>query len=308
MRESTRTTSRGEAQEYEEKLRRDLRKQVMHGKKPSRMWPEAEREWLKERKHKRSILQDVQRFEYLQKFLQNHKLEDIDNDVIKKIIEAKEKEGVKPNTINRYLELIRAVLNCAKNDWKWIHAVPKIKLQYAGEAEPVWLKREQADRLIEELSKNPLTSNLRDMVIFALATGLREANITQLKWDKVDLKEKLLWVKAIHYKGKKAFGIPLNKKAIEILNKRKGEHNEYVFTYKGRPVAHCNNSAWIKAVERAGLNIRFHDLRHTWASWHVQSGTTLQELQELGGWSSYKMVLRYAHLSKGHLQLAADRI
>ena len=53
---------------------------------------------------------------------------------------------------------------------------------------------------------------------------------------------------------------------------------------------------------------RFHDLRHTWASWHVMHGTSLQELMELGGWKSYEMVLRYAHLAPEHLADAAARI
>ena len=48
--------------------------------------------------------------------------------------------------------------------------------------------------------------------------------------------------------------------------------------------------------------------RHTWASWHVQNGTPLHELQQLGGWSTYEMVLRYAHLSSEHLRTSAERI
>jgi integrase len=72
--------------------------------------------------------------------------------------------------------------------------------------------------------------------------------------------------------------------------------------YKGKPVLRANNHAWIKALARAGIaNFRWHDLRHTWASWHVQAGTPLNALQELGGWSDYKMVLRYAHLAPEHL-------
>jgi len=55
-------------------------------------------------------------------------------------------------------------------------------------------------------------------------------------------------------------------------------------------------------------DFRWHDLRHTWASWHVQNGTSLQELQQLGGWSSFEMVLRYAHLSGELLRSAANRI
>jgi integrase len=68
-------------------------------------------------------------------------------------------------------------------------------------------------------------------------------------------------------------------------------------------------SAWEHSLRRAGIeNFRFHDLRHTWASWHVMSGTSLQELMELGGWKSYEMVLRYAHLAPDHLKDAARRI
>ncbi len=68
-------------------------------------------------------------------------------------------------------------------------------------------------------------------------------------------------------------------------------------------------SAWKRALVRANIeNFRFHDLRHTWASWHVMNGTSLQELMELGGWKSYEMVLRYAHLAPEQLASAAARI
>ena len=70
-----------------------------------------------------------------------------------------------------------------------------------------------------------------------------------------------------------------------------------------------SSTAWDKAKQRAGIeDFRFHDLRHTWASWHVQSGTSLPELMELGGWKSYEMVLRYAHLAPEKLSSVAGRI
>ncbi len=84
--------------------------------------------------------------------------------------------------------------------------------------------------------------------------------------------------------------------------------DRWCFTYQGEPMR-AVGSAWERSLRRAGIEaFRFHDLRHTWASWHVMSGTSLPELMELGGWKSYQMVLRYAHLAPEHLSAAAQRI
>jgi integrase len=85
-----------------------------------------------------------------------------------------------------------------------------------------------------------------------------------------------------------------------------GKHPVFVFIYKDAPVAQTGTRAWKQAFERAGIeNFRWHDLRHTWASWHVQNGTRLQELMEPGGCASFEMVLRCAHLASEHLRDAA---
>lgn len=66
---------------------------------------------------------------------------------------------------------------------------------------------------------------------------------------------------------------------------------------------------WYKARKREGIeNFRWHDLRHTWASWHVQGGTPLYALQEMGGRSGPEMVQKCAHLTADHLALYADRL
>ncbi|TVT58823.1 MAG: tyrosine-type recombinase/integrase [Sedimenticola thiotaurini] len=62
-------------------------------------------------------------------------------------------------------------------------------------------------------------------------------------------------------------------------------------------------------MKQSGIeDLRFHHLLHTWASWHVMNGTSLQELMELGGWKSYEMVLRYAHVASEHLADSAAQI
>ena len=82
-----------------------------------------------------------------------------------------------------------------------------------------------------------------------------------------------------------------------------------MFTFHGRPVSKAGTKAWRAVLARTGItDFRWHDLRHTWASWHVQKGTPLHILQELGGWESSEMVRRYAHLCSDHLAAYADKL
>jgi len=147
------------------------------------------------------------------------------------------------------------------------------------------------------------------MAQFSLATGLRESNVTGLQWKDIDLLKRHTLVHPDQSKTKKSIPVPLNQEAIDLIKKQIGKHPIYVFTYKNNPITRCNNHAWRKALLRANIkDFRWHDLRHTWASWHVQNGTSLHELQQLGGWANFEMVLRYAHLSSQHLQVAAERV
>lgn len=281
-----------------------MREQVMMGKKPDYTWSQAELRWLKEMSHKRSLHDDISNFEWLEKHLSNLSLNKITKDVIEQTACKKEDSGVKASTVNRMLALIRSVLNKACKQWEWIEQVPNIRLRKENNSRMNWLTREQASKLLLELPPH-----LRDMARLALSTGLRESNVRELKWSEIDLINKHIIVPPEKSKNKKALNVPLNHDAIQVIKERIGKHHIYVFTYNDKCVWQCSTRAWRKALKRCGLDeFRWHDLRHTWASWHVQSGTTLQELFELGGWSSFDMVLRYAHLSSKHLTEAANRI
>ncbi len=155
----------------------------------------------------------------------------------------------------------------------------------------------EAERLIVELP-----DHLAAMVRFSLETGLRQANVTGLQWSQVDLVRRCAWIHPDQAKARKAIAVPLTNTAVLVLGGLIGKHQTHVFSYRDKPVMQPNNGAWIKALIRSGIvDFRWHDLRHTWASWHVQAGTPLHVLQELGGWESAEMVRRYAHLSSEHL-------
>ncbi|MGA9962955.1 MAG: site-specific integrase, partial [Azonexus sp.] len=167
-----------------------------------------------------------------------------------------------------------------------------------------FLTRQEADRLLRELP-----DHMADMVAFSLATGLRRSNVTGLQWSQVDLARQVAWIHADQAKARKAIPVPLNSEAMQIVTRQLGKHPTHVFTYKGNTIFQVSTKTWYAALKRAGIeNFRWQDLRHTWASWHVQNGTPMFALQEMGGWESPEMVRRYAHLAADHLAPYAERL
>jgi integrase len=139
-----------------------------------------------------------------------------------------------------------------------------------------------------------------------LATGLRESNALELEWQQIDMQRCVAWIQLDQAKAAKAIGVPLNEDAIAVLKAQIGKHLTHVFTYKGNPVAKAGTFAWRKALKRAGIEqFRWHDLRYTWASWHVQNGSPLHILKELVG-ASYEIVQRYANLASEYLAKFAE--
>ncbi len=301
---STGTSDRLAAEEFHDNVKVQLWRQSKLGVKPEKTWMDAVVRWLDESSYKKSLKTDKFHLRWLDPYLKNERLKDINREMIEKLAKIKSETGVSDARVNRMLALIRAILNRAADDWDWIDSAPKVRLRKEDNHRIRWLNRDEAKRLIAELPQH-----LADMAIFTLATGLRQSNVRDLKWRDVDVESRHAWVHADEAKGAKAIAVPLNADALAVLQRCRGKHTEYVFTFRGNSIFNVSTRAWRKALVRAGIeNFRWHDLRHTWASWHVQNGTSLQELQMLGGWSNFSMVLRYAHLSSAHLQAAAERV
>jgi integrase len=223
--------------------------------------------------------------------------------VVWKVIEGERRKGNTPATINRYLATMRSLLRMARDEWQWLDSIPKIRM-LPGEVErDRWLTKAEADQLIAVC-----LPHLAAIVRFALATGCRAREILGLEWKRVDLARQTAWLNLT--KNGTPRGVPLNRNAVSVLEEQIGKHPQYCFTYRGEPIkANISNKAWFSALEKAGLHdFRFHDLRHTWASWHRQSGTSCDELKELGGWKTRSMVDRYAKFATDHLAIAASRI
>ncbi len=271
---------------------------------PGKTWDEAVERWLHEQSHKASLHSDKSIIRWLNKYLSGIPLLDIDRSVVDSIHHKKLATGVANGTVNRTLALLRAILLRAVHDWEWLDSTPKVRLLREPTRRVRYLTRVQAIRLLHELPEH-----LSDMAAFSLATGLRKSNVTRLEWSQIDMRRSLAWIHADQAKSKKAIAVPLNADAMRILIARINRHQKFVFSYKGNPIEQVSTAAWYKALKRAGIyNFRWHDLRHTWASWHVQNGTPLYIVQELGGWESYEMVRRYAHFSSSHLAVYANKL
>lgn len=266
-------------------------------------WDDAEARWLVEKAGKASLHSDKFIFGWLRPYLQGKELQSIDRAFVDVIKMRKISTGVKPATVNRTLALVRSVLRAAR-DWEWTDGVPKIRLLAEPKKRVRYLLKSEAESLLIELP-----SHLSHMAAFSLATGLRKGNVLGLEWSQVDLAHRIAWIHPDQSKSRVAIGVPLNQDAIRILCLQLGVHPKFVFTYYGKPVHQTTTAAWYKALKRCGItNFRWHDLRHTWASWHVQGGTPLHALRELGGWESDSMVRRYAHFSVTHLAVYAGKL
>jgi len=329
VRQSTKTANASEAQELHDKSKAEAWRIAKLGEKPRRTWKEAVVRWSRETSHKATHESDRLHLNWLDRHLRDKYLDEIGRDVVdhltaergKEVKKGKRQDGtavtVSNATVNRTLEVLRAVLRRAATEWEWLDRVPKVRLLPMAKRRVRFLTHEEADRLLRELPVH-----IAEMMRFTLATGLRERNVTHLEWSQVDLERRHVVIHADQAKARKAIAVPLNADAVLVLRRQQGKHETRVFTYqppvpknkdkpapKPRPVVKANTKAWRKALATAGIkDFRWHDLRHTWASWHVQGGTPLHVLQELGAWESPEMVRRYAHLTSDHLRKYAEQL
>lgn len=305
VRLSTGTRDRGQAEEFETAARTRAWRQARLGERPLYPWDAARKRWLADQRRKDdpSVLTILN---WLDKHLKGRSVQEISREVVDELRALKAAEASEA-TADRHMERLRAILRKCRDDWQVIDSIPKVPMYRPRVPEPRWLTEAQFRRLCAKLPKH-----LKLAAQLAVQTGLRMRSQAQLEWSRVDLKRRRAWVPGYQMKAGRAVGIPLSSEAVRILRalrRQGGAKARFVHEWNGAPVDDFNTKAFKDAATAAGVApLRWHDLRHTWASWHVRKGTTLQELMQLGGWASYAMVLRYAHLAPDHLSKAAERL
>lgn len=206
------------------------------------------------------------------------------------------KEGASPRTINYELSLMSHAFNLARREWEWINENPvsKVSREKVNNMRERWLTFEEEERLLRASPRW-----LQELIIFSLETGLRQGEVLNLQWSQVDLFRKTITI--LEQKNKRKDVLPLNERALEVLKARaKVRHikTNYVFFNKnGNKIGSSTLiRAFHSAMNKVNLrNLRWHDLRHTFATRLVQGGVDIYTVQKLGRWKDIQMVMRYAH-------------
>ena len=301
-RRSTETTNRQTAQ----KIHDTVKGRIAEGKwigppeESERTFNELTERYMSEhsKPKKKSWPRDEISLDHLVPFFGDYTLSDVTPELISEYKTRRLRDGAKPATLNRELALSKHAFNIGLKEWGWCRENPfsKVKMERENNAR---------DRVLtygeEEVLLNACKKWLREIVTFALHTGARMGEILELTWKDVDLSRRVVVIrqgKTGHSKS-----IPLTPTAMEILKGRAGVrhlHSNLVFpSANGTRLSNRNlERAFTNALKKAKIeNLRFHDLRHTFASRLVMAGKDLYVIQRLLGHREPRMVQRYVHHS-----------
>ena len=209
-----------------------------------------------------------------------------------------------PATVNRYMNVLSHAFTLAVNDWEWVDNHPMHKLNKLRESRGRvrYLDDGERKRLLQSCkqSKNPY---LYIAVVLALSTGARRGEILGIRWPDVDFDRQVV---ILHdTKNKERRVLPITGHALELMwehQKIRRIDTTLIFPSLEDPKQYQDiRAAWENALVDAKIeDFRFHDLRHSAASYLAMNGASLAEIAEVLGHKTLQMVKRYAHLSEAH--------
>jgi len=216
-------------------------------------------------------------------------------------------EGLSASTCNHYVKLLKHSLNLAI-DWSLLEINPAVRVPLFHEDNKMenYLSGAELEKLMAVL-KTDENKAICQIIMYLLSTGARLNEALQATWSQIDMPRRIWRIPASNSKSKRIRSVPLNDSALDVLRLLDSD-SEYLFTNKqtGEPYTTIHK-VWGRLRRKAGLpQLRIHDLRHQYASFLVNSGRTLYEVQQILGHSDPSVTQRYAHLSTQALQDAAN--
>ena len=288
----------------------------MFGVRPKRTFMEAAIKFLDENQHKRSISDDAGRLRVLVQYIGKMPLDSIHMGTLQPFIDGRRKEELKTRTINHGLKIVRRITNLAATEWldeyglTWLLNAPKIKLLPEDDLrKPYPLSWDEQRRLFAELP-----SHLEQMALFAVNTGCRESEVCSLQWDweiKVpELPQLLVFIIPLELvKNGEERLVVCNQTAKSVVETQRGKHEQFVFTFKGKPITRMNNTGWKGARKEAGLEfVRVHDLKHTFGRRLRAAGVSFEDRQDLLGHRSGRITTHYSSAELQNLYEAGNKV
>lgn len=343
--ESTGTGEVRKAQEYLARRMDDIRRAQIYGVRPDRRFRVAATKFLAENVHKKSIDDDAMHLGMLDSFIGNLWLRQVHMDSLRPFIAKRQADGVKTNTINLSLAVVRRIVNLAATEWRdehgltWLEHAPKIKLLPVKDKRLAYpLSREEQVALFRELP-----DYLARMALFKVNTGTREQEVCGLKWaDEVpvpELNTSVFIIEGDRVKNEEDRLIVLNRVARSVIDSVRGQHPDRVFvrfpkprkaqpgveqiTAEPRPLKGMNESAWKKGRQRAAQKwerqtgqpapegfrkVRVHDLKHTFGRRLRAAGVSFEDRQDLLGHKSGRITTHYSAAELSNLIEAAESV
>ena len=313
--ESTGERNLAKAEEYLAKKVEEIRQAAVFGIRPKRAFRVAATKYLNENQHKRRIADDAGHLKQLDPFIGHLQIDAVHMGTLRPFIEARRKQGIKTKSINLALGVVRHILNLAAAEWvdennlTWLQSAPKIKLMPVTDArKPYPLSWEEQTRLFQALPPH-----LARMALFKVNTGTREQEVCKLRWEwevsVPELDTSVFIIPGERVKNGEERLVVLNRVAKSVIDEVRGEHPEFVFTYRGHPVTTINNTAWKNARKRTGLTqVRVHDLKHTFGRRLRAAGVSFEDRQDLLGHKSGRITTHYSAAELENLIQAANRV
>ncbi|PLY05543.1 MAG: integrase [Desulfuromonas sp.] len=216
-----------------------------------------------------------------------------------------------PSTVVRYMAAISHVYTVAVNEWGWVeyNPVSKVKRPKEPRGRVRFLDDQERSRLLDACQQSG-NKFLYSIVVLAISTGMRQGEILNLKWKDIDFSRYQLVLHETKNNERRA--VPIVGRAHEVLrelSKVRRIDNPLIFPGANPEKPADVRKSWDAALVQAGIkDFRFHDLRHTAASYLAMNGATLAEIAEVLGHKTLQMVKRYAHLSEAHTSSVVERM
>lgn len=218
-----------------------------------------------------------------------------------------------PVTINMELRCLKAALNTAVR-WNMLEVNPFAKQKQCPVPEklPSFFTREEIQALLNAIS----APWLKEIVLFAVMTGMRQGEILHLRWQDVQFDRRTIIIQnsdVFKTKTGKKRVVPMNDFTYMLLQKKLAERDgNFIFTHNGalidRGYLTINFKRAVKRAKIQDTGLHFHSLRHTFASWLVQSGVSLYEVQKLLGHKTAAVTQIYSHLLPDQMHATVNKL